>query len=227
MKFLKNIFNISILSNLLFFGLNLVLFPFVFNEDPNEQLGIPLTLLFLFHPYLVSILSIGITKKINKTQKLRFYEILVLTSPVFILLNQIFNYLNNGLTIDIEELLLVHVIIFLIYLLLSFFNYKIFKRVNKEVSSEVSSNKISKILFFIIIPSIIIYLNSSTEIKSTGNKTESSEKCSDMDSYNKGKKEGRNNKLLGVDCNYYYEMDKQWVENKYCFCKGFNDYNKN
>lgn len=63
-------------------------------------------------------------------------------------------------------------------------------------------------------------------IFSCGNSNSSkSKECDDMDSYNKGKQEGQNNRMY-ADCNYYWEMDKQWVDDKSCFCKGYNDYNK-
>ena len=63
-------------------------------------------------------------------------------------------------------------------------------------------------------------------LSSCGNSNSSkSKKCDDMKSYNKGKQEGQNNKMY-ADCNYYWEMDKQWVDDKSCFCKGYNDYNK-
>jgi hypothetical protein len=65
----------------------------------------------------------------------------------------------------------------------------------------------------------IISCGNSNSSKSSG------KKCDDMESYNLGKKEGQNNRMY-TDCDYYWKMDKQWVKDKKCFCKGFKDYNK-
>jgi len=64
----------------------------------------------------------------------------------------------------------------------------------------------------------IISCGNSNSSKSSG------KKCDDMES-NLGKKEGQNNRMY-TDCDYYWKMDKQWVKDKKCFCKGFKDYNK-
>jgi len=75
--------------------------------------------------------------------------------------------------------------------------------------------KIKQLIILLLFP-VLIFSCNSTSNDST------SKKCSDMDSYNKGFKEGKNNNMA-ADCDYYWEMDKNDVSSKTCFCKGFRD----
>ena len=85
----------------------------------------------------------------------------------------------------------------------------------RNTSNEKEKLKVKfKLGLMIILLLSLFSCGSSTSTKS--------DKCSNMDSYNKGFKEGRNNKMA-ADCDYYWELDKSQVEDKSCFCKGFRD----
>ena len=94
-------------------------------------------------------------------------------------------------------------------------NYIIY--LSKSVKHFIMIKLIKKIFLIGVLGIIVISCSDS--------KSSKSKKCDDMKSYNKGKQEGQNNNMY-ADCNYYWEMDKQWVDDKSCFCKGYNDYNK-
>lgn len=64
--------------------------------------------------------------------------------------------------------------------------------------------------------------NSSSSNRGNSSSSTAEEKCSDMTAYNRGYQEGRNNKEMLADCDYFWEMDDDGKMSKDCFCKGYN-----
>ena len=81
-----------------------------------------------------------------------------------------------------------------------------------------------KIYASLVVSLILLSCNGSSSNSSSGSNSSSSseEKCSDMTAYNRGYQEGRNNKEMMADCDYFWEMDDDGKMSKECFCKGYN-----
>lgn len=75
------------------------------------------------------------------------------------------------------------------------------------------------IIFFKIFTSIFNQNSSSNNINPTT--VQSSQPCSDMESYNQGVSEGRGQRGILIDCDSYYPYEG-WAKNKECWCEGFN-----
>lgn len=61
---------------------------------------------------------------------------------------------------------------------------------------------------------------------SCGNENSKTSECSDMDSYNKGVRTGKDNKNMVAECDYFWQMDNDGNMSKGCYCKGYNSVDK-
>lgn len=94
------------------------------------------------------------------------------------------------------------------------------------------NNTIKIYLIFLLFQASCINSDSNYEIDDNstfGSKKNNLEKCIDMDSYNLGYDIARDQRQLVADCDYLFTLAQTQKDNinKYCFCKGVEEYRNN
>lgn len=100
---------------------------------------------------------------------------------------------------------------------------------DKELDEAGKKGKFSfvaGILIFFVIVIVFSLNNNNNKRNSVDNElpisNTSDQPCEDMDSYNQGKREGRGQRGILIDCDSYYPYEG-WANNKDCYCEGFNE----